>query len=682
MKEIRTQAVIDTTKCTGCGTCLHVCPTVAYTRQEKRPIERHRLPPCGANCPVGNDIEGILTLVQKDKWDEALDLLMVTNPLPGVTGRVCNSPCEQACNRGYFDQPLSIRTVERALADYAAERLQDVGAWSPKYEQRVAVIGSGPAGLSCACFLSRKGFKVTVFEQMPQIGGILRYGIPRYRLPKDVLDREVALLRRQGIDFMVGCRFGENLKMKDIERYDAVFLAPGLGKHRRLGIPGEDCPRVIPGLTFLEQVNKGEPPELGRQVLIIGGGNSAVDSARSVLRMGIKPTLVYRRSESDMPAIVNEIEELKTEGIEILPLMMPVRFIHQNGKLSGMECIRMEPGEIGTDGRRQPIPIAGSEFTIPTDTVIYCLGEARDLAWVPPELRVEGEKIAADHWGQTSMAKVFAGGDFATGLGTVAHAIGSGRRSAQAIVSYLLGETALTHVSENMVVAASGINFDYLDPTTRPVSPRLPLEQAISCFDEIHQTPPRNECISEAHRCLHCGVTPDFNAEYCMGCTNCSSRCPSYAISLKELERPYLVKVDIEAGMIEEICRICEKAVIHPESLVCQCTGTRADEIVAAILKGAATVVDIRRMTGAHTGCGSACISPIFRLMKAAGLEITAPPQSDMYYPSPLTIWDVSDEVVRDFETRGFRFKEDKEFFNNWLGYIRAYREKMKEREG
>jgi NADPH-dependent glutamate synthase beta subunit-like oxidoreductase/bacterioferritin-associated ferredoxin len=682
MKEIRTQAVIDATKCTGCATCLHVCPTVAYSRKEERPVERHRLSPCGASCPAGNDIEGLLTLVQKDKWDEALDLLMATNPLPGVTGRVCNNPCEQACNRGYFDQPLSIRAVERALADYAAERLQGVGTWNPRYEQRVAVIGSGPAGLSCASFLGRQGFEVTVFEQMPQVGGILRYGIPKYRLPRDVLDREVDSLRMQGIDFKVGYRFGESLKIKDIERYDAVFFAPGLAKHRKLGIPGEDCSQVLPGFSFLERVNSGEAPELGRHVLVIGGGNSAVDSARSVLRMGIKPTLVYRRGESDMPAIVKEIEELKTEGMEILSLTAPVRFIHKNGKLSGMECIRMEPGEIGADGRRQPIPIARSEFIIPADTVIYSIGETRDLEWIPPELSIVGEKITANDWGQTSMAKVFVGGDFATGLGTVAHAIGSGRRSAQAIVSYLLGETSLIYSSEKPVVTSSGMNFDYLDPAPRLVSPQLPVELAVSCFDEIHKTSPRNECISEAQRCLHCGVVPDFNAEYCRGCSNCSSRCPSYAISLKELERPYLVKVDVEAEMIEEICQICEKAVIHPESLVCQCTGTRADEIVAAILKGAATVVDIRRMTGAHTGCGSACISPIFRLMEAAGLEIAVPPQSDMYYPSPLTIWDVSDKIARDFEARGFRFKEDKEFFNNWLGYIRAYGEKKKEREG
>jgi NADPH-dependent glutamate synthase beta subunit-like oxidoreductase/bacterioferritin-associated ferredoxin len=646
---------------------------MAYTPQKKRPLERNKFPPCNAKCPIGNDIEGFVTLLQEDKWDDALNLLIATNPLPGVTGRVCNSPCEAACNRSYFDRPLSIRAIERALSDYAIQNPQQTAPDSPRHKERVAVIGSGPAGLSCAYHLSLRGFGVSVFEQMPQIGGMLRYGIPAYRLPKDVLDREVDFLRRLSIDFKVNHKLGETLRLKDLDQYDAIFLSLGLHKSRRLEIPGENCLQVLPGLYFLEQISKGEAPSLGRRVFIIGGGNSAIDSARSVLRFGIKPTLVYRRTVNDMPAIASEIEDLKTEGIEILTLTLPVRFILKDGKLSGMECIRMEPGEMGADGRRQPMPVPGSEFTIPADTVIHCIGETGDFQWAPPEVSVEGEKIVADYWGRTAVLKIFAGGDIANGLGTVAGAIGSGRRSAEAIASYLLGEAHFSQLSEKPTVAASEMNFDYFDPAPRLVPPRLPVERAISCFDEVHLTSSKEECLSEGHRCLHCGVNPDFNPEDCRGCTNCSSRCPSYAISLKELESPYVVKVDVGGGMLEEICRICEKAVIHPESLVCQCTGTRADEIVAAILKGAKTIVDIRRMTGAHTGCGSACISPIFRLMRAAGLEVTRPPEPDLYYPSLPTIWDIPDHVIRDFKARGFMFEEDKDFFNKWLDNIRTY---------
>jgi NADPH-dependent glutamate synthase beta subunit-like oxidoreductase/Pyruvate/2-oxoacid:ferredoxin oxidoreductase delta subunit/bacterioferritin-associated ferredoxin len=674
MKEVRTQAVVDSTRCSGCDTCIHVCPTMAYFPPQGRPIDTPKLPPCNANCPIGNDIEGVVTLIQQDKWDAALDLLRTTNPLPGITGRVCDSPCEAACNRGGFDQPVHMKAVERALADYAAQRLhKSIGDSPHRHKERVAIIGSGPAGLSCGYHLARKGFRVTIIEQKAQLGGILRYGIPSYRLPKNILDGEIDCLRRLGVEFKINQKWDLSLRGKEIEDYEAIFLAPGLQKNQLLGIAGERCEQVMPGLAFLAQVNSGKKPELGRTVLVVGGGNSAVDAARSVRRLGIKPTLVYRRREEDMPAIKGEVEDLKGEGVEILTLTTPVRFILKGGRLAEAVCVKMELSEFEADGRKRPVPIPGSEFTIPAETVIHCIGETGDLQDILEGLKVERERIVADPLGQTSKPKVFAGGDIITDSGTVAHAIGSGRRAAQSIMAYLLGESDMAPSIEKPLVTAAEMNFDYLDPVPRVTSSRIPMEKAISGFDETHHTVSREEAVSEAARCLHCGVIPEFHAEYCRGCTNCSSRCPTYAISVKELESPYVVRVDIEEEMIEEICRICEKALIHPESLVCQCTGTRADEIVAAILKGAATVVDIRRMTGAHTGCGSACISPMFHLMKASGLEVASPPQPDMYYPEAPTIWDIPDHVIRDFEARGFRFEEDKDFYNNWLCSIRTY---------
>jgi NADPH-dependent glutamate synthase beta subunit-like oxidoreductase/bacterioferritin-associated ferredoxin len=620
-----------------------------------------------------------MALAEEDKWDEALDLLESTNPLPGVTGRVCNSPCEGACNRGHFDQPLSIRAVERALADHAARRGRRPGVRRRKRRERVAVVGAGPAGLSCAYHLARQGFPVTVFEQAPEIGGILRYGIPRYRLPADVLDQEVASIGKMGVDFKVNQRLDGNIKLRELEKYDALFLAMGLPVHRKPDIAGKECAGVMAGLYFLERVSKGEPPEIGRRVLVVGGGNSAVDSARSALRLGARPTLVYRRRETDMPALASEIEDLKAEGIDIVPLTAPVRFINEKGVLTGVECIKMEAGGIDGDGRIKPVPVRDSQFTIPADTVIYCIGETGDFQWAPEELIIARERIEADRWGRTSMKKVFAGGDVAGGPGTVAGAIGQGRRSAAAIAAYLKGELEPAD-PEVAVVEAREMSFDYLDPSVRLAPPRLSVERAVSTFEEIHCAAKRDEYLSESGRCLHCGVSPDFSPEYCRGCSNCTSRCPAYAISIVELEKPYVVKVDVEDDMIGDICRICEKAIIHPESLACQCTGTRASEIVAAILKGAKTVVDIRRMTGAHTGCGSACISPIFRLMKAAGLDITSPPQPELYYPSAPEIWDIPEHVIRDFEARGFRFREDKEFLNEWHVAIRAYCEE-KERK-
>jgi NADPH-dependent glutamate synthase beta subunit-like oxidoreductase/bacterioferritin-associated ferredoxin len=646
---------------------------MAYTQPKERPIERQILPPCNAECPVGNDIEGFVSLLQAEKWDDALHLLRTTNPLPGVTGRICDRPCEAACNRGWFDQSVSIKALERALGDYGAQKAQEISADGPRHKEKVGIIGSGPAGLSCAYHLIRKGFGVTVFEQKGEIGGILRFGIPAYRLPKDVLDREIGGLHKLGIDFKLNQKWGDTLLTeKDLESYDAIYLALGFHKSGKLGIPGEDCPQAMPGLAFLEQINSGKAPELGPTVLIIGGGNSAIDSSRSVLRLGAKPILVYRRREEDMPAIASEIEDLKSEGIETLTLTTPVRFILKEGRLAEVECTKMELGEIEADGRRQPIPVPGSEFRIPAETVIHCIGETGDLQGAPQELKIEGEKIVADHWGRTSIPKIFAGGDIATGLGTVAHAIGSGRRGAQAIAAYLLGESNLVQASEKPVIRAADMNFDYWDPAPRLIPHRIPVERAVSCFDEIHQTTSREVSVPEANRCLHCAVSPEFHPEHCRACTNCSSRCPSFAISLNTLESPYIVKVEVEDAIMEQVRQICLGANIHPESIVCFCSSTRAMEIAAAILKGAKTPEEVSRETGARTGCGVLCIEPIFRLIQAAGIELGISPHPDVWYPTVPTIWDIPSNVVKKYEDHGFRFEEDKAFYEKLIDDART----------
>lgn len=671
MKEIRMQAVVDTARCSGCDTCIHVCPTMAYSKPMERPIIRQKFPPCNVHCPAGNDIEGFVTLLQQGKWDDALTLLKMTNPFPGVTGRVCDSPCEGACIRGSFDQSVSIKALERSLADYASQKLQDIVPGSLRFKERVAVLGSGPAGLSCAYHLTQQGFGVTVFEQRAQIGGILRYGIPSYRLPRAVLDREVGWLQRLGIDFRLNRKWGTDLRTEDFAEYDAVFLALGLHKGRKLGIPGEDAPQVMSGLTFLEQVNSGQATELGSRVLIIGGGNSAVDSARSVLRLGVRPTLIYRRTEEEMPALVGEIEDLKREGIEILPSTTPVRFIVEEGRLTGVECMRVEPGEVEADGRKRPVPIPGSEFTIPVETVIHCIGEAGDLQGAPPELNVEGDRIVADHWGRTSVPKIFAGGDIATGLGTVAAAIGSGRRSAQAIVAYLLGDPDLIRSTEKPTATAAEMNFDYWDRTPRLEPSRILTERAVSCFDEIYQTPSRERAVLEADRCQHCGVAPEHHREDCRSCTNCTSRCPSQVITLRELDQPYVVKVEVANGIMEQVYQICIRAGFHPESSVCFCTGTRAGEIAAAILQGAKTPEEISRRTGARTGCSMTCTEPIFRLIQAAGIDLGISPQPHVWYPVVTTIWDIPDKVIKMYEHRGFRFEEDKKLYKKWLEAVK-----------
>lgn len=675
MKQVRVQAVVDYAKCSGCATCTHVCPTVAYTLPLSRPIRREMNPPCNAGCPIGNDIEGFVQLIHQGMWREASELLRDTNPLPGITGRVCDSPCEAVCNRGTFDESISIQALERALGDWVHRNTVKVETPPPRYKEKIAVIGSGPAGLSCAYQLKRKGFRVTVFEQHQEIGGILRFGIPSYRLPRDVLNCELGRLKDMGIQFRVGTKWGENLAVDELDGYNAVFLGLGFQECRVLGIPGEDSPQVIRGVDFLAQVNAGRMPELGSSVLVIGGGNSAIDSARTVMRLHAKPTLVYRRIEEDMPAVASEIEELKSEGIEIVTLATPVRFLLENGRLKEAECIRMKLGDTQADGRRWPVAVPGSEFRMAADTVIHCIGETGDLDGYPLELKCEGERIEADPWGRTSIPNIFAGGDIATGAGTVAHAIGSGRKAARAIEDYLLGKTpVITKSSPERVVSAEEMNFDYCDPLPRLVPPRIAMEKAVSGFMEIHQTAVEEECLRETGRCLHCGVAPEFHEEDCRGCSNCSSRCPPVAISLKELDKPYMVGVEIEDSIKEQVKDICVRAKMHPESIVCFCTSTRAMEIAAAIVKGAKGPEDISKMTGARTGCGVLCIEPIFRLMLAAGRELGTSPQSHLWYPTVPTLWDIPSHVVEKYKGRGFRFEEDKAFYQELISEERLSR--------
>lgn len=663
MKEVRMQALVDVAKCAGCNTCIYVCPTMAYTQRKVRPIKREKLPPCNANCPAGNDIEGFVSLLQEEKWDDAVEILNSTNPFPAVTGRVCNSPCEGSCNRGQFDQSVSIKALERVLGDYAAYKSQKLYPNSPRYKERIAIIGSGPAGLSCAYFLARQGFRVTVFEQKAQIGGVLRYGIPSYRLPKYVLDREVKGLKELGVGFKLNQKFGDNLGMKDFEGYDAIYLALGFHKSRRLGIPGEDSNQVIAGLAFLEQMNSGNGLELGSYVVIVGGGNSAIDSARTSLRLGKHTTLLYRRREEDMPAIRSEVEEMKKEGVQIHTLTTPVRFIFKDGRLAEILCVKMDQGEMETDGRREPIAIPGSEFTIPADTVVLCVGETGDLEGFPGDLKLVEERIHVDAYGRSSIPKVFAGGDISTGFGTVAHAIGSGHRGAQCITAYLLGESDTNLTCEKDVVNASEMNFDYYDKVPRLISPRISMTQAISSFEEIYQTASITDSILEASRCVHCGVTPEFRPEYCLGCNNCTDRCPSHAITLNELDSPFFVNVIVEDTIMEQVRKLCERAGFHPESIICACTSTRAMEIAGAIIKGAKTPEDISRMTGARTGCTVVCIESIFRLLMAAGIELGQPRQPHLWYPTVPTLWEISENVIKKYENRGFRFKEDKAWY-------------------
>ena len=658
MKTVITNARFILEKCVGCKTCTHVCPTKAYTPSLNRPLEKLKIAPCSLKCPIGNDIEGFNFLVGDEKYLEAYALLMETNPLPGTTGRVCHHPCEQDCNRMKFDESVSIKSIERFIADSAMTRGYE--PVKPKVIRKgsVAVIGAGPAGLSCAFHLGRIGYRVTVFEAAKQAGGMLRYGIPEYRLPKNVLDWEIRNITSQNVEIMTGRRLGKNLKVGDLKKFDALFISIGLQNSHPLIIPDESSQGVMSAYDFLRAVNEGRKVNLGKRIAVIGGGNSAVDAVRCLRRMGLRPVILYRRSIDEMPALASERHELEREGIEIIPFVMPTRIIAGDGHIRQIECVRTCPGEVGEDGRRIPVPIDGSEFSTDVDNVIVAAGESPDFSGLRSFLGVKENRLVVGPDGITLGKGVFAGGDVATGAGKVSSAIGSGKKGALTIHQFLEKGTADQDIVKPEVVSFEEMNPDYFYAAPRNVAGHLEPGLAIRSFDEVCLGYPDDQALKEAHRCFGCAAPPTYKVEDCKGCINCAERCPASAITIEPLQQPYTVSIDPGDVDQEEIMRICKQVHIHPKQVVCYCTETRAEEIVAAILKGAKTPEDVSAMTGARTGCTVLCVQSIIKLLEAAGLPVK-PVGTHQIYGKTFTLWDADPGLKKRDEKRGYHFNED-----------------------
>jgi NADPH-dependent glutamate synthase beta subunit-like oxidoreductase len=568
-----------------------------------RPLYVDKTPPCNHNCPAGADVVGYLALIREGKYREAWELIKQENPFPGVCGRVCPHPCESECNREKLGGAIAIHTLERFLADYAASQRLSTPASKQRYDAKVAVIGSGPAGLSCAYHLARLGYSVTVFEALPMAGGMMRMGIPAYRLPREVLNREIADIEALGVEIKTNMRVGDNVKLSVLlEDYQAIFIGVGLQKSRKLNIPGEDAEGVIHGLEFLKKVNLGEEVQVGPRVVVIGGGNTAIDAARSALRLGSaenltrngakgEVTILYRRSRAEMPAIAEEIEEALAEGgcrFRIHYLVAPTKILTEDGRVSKLECIEMRLGEPDESGRRRPIPIVDSEFTIEADTVILAIAQEEDISFLETGRKtgkqrligVKQGRIFIDEAGATTLPGIFAGGDIATPFGTVAHAVGSGKRAALAIDKYLRGEElagfppigeaahAVPKDMDSTVVRFEDLNLAYFEKLERTAQPQKPVEERVSGFEEVNLGFGEEEAQAEAERCFSCGtcnlcdtclifcpdvaiarlVAPPYpmplarlngagyeiNYDYCKGCGVCAEECPRYAISIEE----------------------------------------------------------------------------------------------------------------------------------------------------
>ncbi|MGZ3495200.1 MAG: FAD-dependent oxidoreductase [Thermodesulfobacteriota bacterium] len=457
MFEGRTQRpVIQSDRCHSCDVCIRGCPAEfipEYRREEKSlrgtlygatPFEKRlrgrvSLPPCQEACPVHQDIPGYVALIAERKFKEALELIRKVNPLPAVCGFVCHHPCEEACLREGVDHPIPIRLLKRFVAEY--ERKRTGKKILKKRREKVLVIGSGPAGLTAANDLSLLGFEVTIFEALPILGGMLAVGIPEFRLPRKILRMEIDGIRGMGVDMILNrpFQFDDHGKRFRTMGYHAVFLATGAHRSPRVNIPGAKLNGVFPGVEFLRDLNLGKKIGLGKQVVVIGGGNVAVDVARSSLRLGSKKvTIFYRRSKKEMPAIPEEVDAAIREGVKIHFLTSPVQLIGRGGRVVGMECLRNRLGEPDGSGRRRPVVLEGSNFRVEADTIIPATGQRVD----PRPLRGlqtnrDGTIQVDPDTNETSMKGLFSGGDVVTGPGWVIDAIAAGKKGAESIYRYL-----------------------------------------------------------------------------------------------------------------------------------------------------------------------------------------------------------------------------------------------------
>ena len=545
---------IDPLKCTGCGECPRVCPVELPSEYQgglaKRKatyipyaqsipnvyaIQKAERPPCVMACPAGVNVQGYVALTSQGRFEDALEVIKRDLPFPGILGRICPHPCEEVCNRELVDEPVAICGLKR----YVADRVKSGnGGAKPtvaeRRPERVAVVGSGPAGLTCAYYLALRGYGVTVFEALPVVGGMLSVAIPEYRLPRDILAEEVKTVTDLGVEIRVNTPIGGDLTVDGLfeEGYKAVFLAVGAHGNLPLNIRGEGAKEVVSGVKFLRDFNLGRKMEIGQKVVVVGGGNVAIDGARSALRLGAKEvTILYRRSRQEMPASDEEIEAAVSEGVTITFLAAPIEvLVEEEGKVRGLRCIRMRLGPLDASGRSRPVPIEGSEFYVAADMVVVAIGQVPEAGF----LESSGVKVTKAGMVDvdpltlaTSKQGVFAGGDAQTGPWIAIGAVEAGKRGAESIDRYLRGE----NLGQGRQLREKAKQWDLSGiPLGQETRPRQRMQHLSAArrktgFEEVELGFSEKQALEEGKRCLNCGI--------CCECLMCVAACKAQAIDHK-----------------------------------------------------------------------------------------------------------------------------------------------------
>ncbi|MFW9909335.1 MAG: FAD-dependent oxidoreductase [Candidatus Thorarchaeota archaeon] len=542
---LRKPRYIHEDKCSGCGDCVAVCPIetanefdegLGFRKATYVPfpqatpnaytIDKRDHPACRINCPAEVNCQAFVTLLNQERYADALRIVRDAIPFPGILGRVCVGWCEGQCQRGEYDGSVSIRNLHRYLSDWEKEQgtKKPVVANIDKKE-RVAVVGAGPGGISCAYQLARMGYPVTVFEKRSELGGLLKWAIPEYRLPRDILQEEIEWVAEHGVEFRSNVHI-ESLKQLKKQGFKAIFLATGASKSNKLSIPGEDSKGVYHAIDFLDRVASGEKVTVGERVVVIGGGDAAIDSARTALRLGASEvTVVYRRGQTEIPAIPSEVEDSRQEGIRLMLLTAPVEVLTQKGAVQGVKCIRMKLGAPDHSGRCRPVPIADSEFTVVADQMIIAVGQTVEPIPIHEDLdTTEWGTLMVDQITlETSEKGVFAGGDCVLGPATVVQAIGHGKKAAISIDRYLRGEDMEAgREPEHYRIAKPAVNQAHFKFQPRTEMRKASIRSRKGDFSEVELGFYHDMAVAEAGRCLNCTV--------CCECLECVKACERNAI--------------------------------------------------------------------------------------------------------------------------------------------------------